>query len=49
MKPDARIQGIVDSWPVRFTNARAQKLGFSADAGVEAIIRDYISEQGIKV
>ena len=49
MKPDARIQGIVDSWPVRFTNARAQKLGFSADVDVEAIIRDYISEQGITV
>ena len=49
MKPDARIQSIVDSWPVRFVNARAQKLGFSADADVEAIIRDYISEQGITV
>ena len=49
MKPDARIQSIVDSWPVRFTNARAQKLGFGADVDVEAIIRDYISEQGITV
>lgn len=49
MKPDARIQAIVESWPVRFTNARAQKLGFSADPDVESIIRDYISEQGITV
>jgi len=49
MKPDARIQAIVESWPVRFTNARAQQLGFSADADVETIIRDYIREQGITV
>ncbi len=49
MKPDARIQGIVDSWPVRFVNARAAKMGFTADKDVETIIRDYISEQGIKV
>ena len=49
MKPDARIQGIVDSWPVRFTNERALKMGFSADKDVETIIRDYVSEQGIKV
>ena len=48
-QPDARIQGIVDSWPVRFTNARAAKLGFTADADVETIIRSYIAEQGIKV
>ena len=47
--PDARIQGIVDSWPVRFVTARAQKLGFSADKDVATIIRDYITEQGIKV
>ncbi len=49
MQPDARIQAIVESWPVRFTNARAQQLGFSADADVETIIRDYIREQGITV
>ena len=48
-KPDARIQGIVDSWPVRFINERAKKLGFTADSDVETIIRDYIREQGIKV
>jgi len=47
MKPDPRIQGIVNSWPVRFTNARALKLGFTADKDVETIIRDYVSEQGI--
>jgi nucleoside-diphosphate-sugar epimerase len=48
-KPDARIQGIVNSWPVRFTNERAQKLGFVADKDIETIIGDYITDQGIKV
>jgi len=48
-KPDARIQGIVNSWPVRFVTERAIKLGFVADTDVETIIRNYISEQGIKV
>ncbi len=48
-QPDARIQAIVNSWPVRFTNERALKMGFVADPSVETIIRDYIAEQGIKV
>lgn len=48
-KPDARIQALVSTWPARFTNERAKKLGFSADQDVESIIRAYISDQGIKV
>ena len=48
-KPDARIQGIVNTWPVRFVTERALKLGFTADSDMETIIRDYIREQGIKV
>ena len=48
-KPDARIQGIVDSWPVRFVTARALKLGFIADKDVESVIRDYMRDQGIVI
>ncbi len=48
-KADARIQGIVDSWPVRFTNERANRMGFAADKDVATIIQNYIDEQGIKV
>jgi nucleoside-diphosphate-sugar epimerase len=48
-KPDARVQAIVKTWPVRFTTERARKLGFVADTDVESIIGDYIKEQGIKV
>ncbi|MEO8410474.1 MAG: D-erythronate dehydrogenase, partial [Propionivibrio sp.] len=48
-KPDARIQAIVATWPVRFRTERATKLGFVADQDVETIIRDYVAEQGIRV
>ena len=48
-KPDARIQAIVHTWPVRFTTERALKLGFVADKDVETVIRDYIRDQGIKM
>ena len=48
-KPDARIQAIVKTWPVRFTTERALKLGFAADKDVETVIRDYIRDEGIKV
>jgi nucleoside-diphosphate-sugar epimerase len=48
-KPDARIQAIVKTWPVRFTTERALKLGFVSDKDIESVIRDYIREQGIEV
>ena len=48
-KPDARIQAIVKTWPVRFTTERALKLGFAADKDVETVIRDYIRDEGIKI
>jgi nucleoside-diphosphate-sugar epimerase len=48
-KPDARIQAIVKTWPVRLTTERALKLGFVADKDIETVIRDYIRDQGIKV
>ena len=48
-KPDARVQAIVKTWPVRFTTERALKLGFQADKDVESVIRDYIRDEGIKV
>jgi nucleoside-diphosphate-sugar epimerase len=47
-KPDARIQAIVKTWPVRFETPRALALGFQADPDVETVIRDYIRDEGIK-
>ena len=49
IKPEARIDQLVRSWPARFHNARALQMGFSADADVESIIRAYIEDQGIKI
>lgn len=49
IKPDPRIEALVLSWPARFRNERALRMGFSADKDVESIIRGYIEDQGIKV
>jgi nucleoside-diphosphate-sugar epimerase len=46
-KLDARIDAIVKTWPVRFATARALALGFRADAGIDAVIRDYIADEGV--
>ena len=47
IRPDPRIEALVLSWPVRFRNDRALRLGFSADENVESILRAYIEDQGI--
>ncbi len=49
IKPEPRIEALVNSWPARFKNDRALKMGFSADKDVESIIRGYIDDQGIKL
>ena len=40
--PDPAIERIVLSWPARFDTARAQRLGFRADADIEDIIRAHL-------
>ena len=47
-KRDARIEAIVKGWPVRFATPRALAMGFKADPGIEAVIRDYIADEGVK-
>ena len=49
IKIDPRIEALVLSWPARFRNDRALRMGFSADQDVESIIRGYIEDQGIKI
>jgi hypothetical protein len=44
-KPDARIQGIVDSWPVRFRTDRALEMGFKADTDFDSIVRDHVASE----
>ena len=41
--PDARIQGIVKTWPVRFRTERALAMGFRADDRFESIVRDHLA------
>jgi hypothetical protein len=41
-KPDARIQAIVRTWPVRFRTDRALAMGFRADEDFDSIVRDHI-------
>ncbi|HZZ91924.1 MAG TPA: D-erythronate dehydrogenase [Usitatibacter sp.] len=41
-KPDARIQGIVRTWPIRFRTERANAMGFKADGDFESIVRDHL-------
>lgn len=40
--PDARIQAIVNTWPVRFRTERAEAMGFRADADFDSVVRDYL-------
>ena len=41
--PDARIQGIVKTWPVRFRTDRALAMGFTADDDFDSIVRDHMA------
>jgi D-erythronate 2-dehydrogenase len=46
---DARIQGIVKTWPVRFRTDRALAMGFKADEAFEPVVRDYLESEGLEV
>jgi D-erythronate 2-dehydrogenase len=48
-KPDARIQSIVRTWPVRFRTPRALDMGFRPDEDVESVIRAYIADSNIQL
>jgi nucleoside-diphosphate-sugar epimerase len=44
--PDARIQGIVKTWPVRFSTERANEMGFEKDAGFDEVVRAFLADYG---
>jgi nucleoside-diphosphate-sugar epimerase len=48
-KPIDRIQTMINTFPARFSPARALAMGFAADAGIDAIVKDYIASEDIKV
>lgn len=43
-EPDARVEGIVSTWPARFRSLRAEKLGLEPDPSFESIIEQYIAD-----
>lgn len=47
--PEERINRIVQGWPVRFRTPRALALGFAADPDIDAVIRAYIADEGVRV
>jgi nucleoside-diphosphate-sugar epimerase len=47
--PDARIEAIVRTWPVRFRTPRALAMGFAADPDIDAVIRDYVRDERIRL
>jgi nucleoside-diphosphate-sugar epimerase len=47
--PDARIQAIVRTWPVRFRTERANAMGFRADPDFDSVVRDYLETERIAV
>ncbi|HET7765863.1 MAG TPA: D-erythronate dehydrogenase [Burkholderiales bacterium] len=48
-KVDPRIEKIVMGWPVRFETPRALAMGFKADPGIEAVIRDYVADENVRI
>jgi len=43
-EPDRAIEGIVGGWPQALAAARAQALGFTADAGIDEAIEAFIED-----
>ena len=46
MQADPAVEAIVASWPGAFSAETARALGFTADAGFEAIVRAFVAEAG---
>lgn len=44
-EPDEVIERIVSSWPARWNDTRAKKLGFSGDASFHAIVKVYVEDE----
>jgi nucleoside-diphosphate-sugar epimerase len=49
IKPIDRIQTMIRTFAARFNPARALAMGFTADTGIDAIVKDYITSEGIQV
>ena len=45
IRPDPKIQRIVDTWPRAVSAKRAEKLGLRADTDIDAMIASYLAER----
>lgn len=45
MRPDPKIQRIVDTWPGAVRARRAEEMGFRADADIDAIVASFLAER----
>lgn len=43
-EPDPLIQRIISGWPQRLAAPRAEALGFSADSGIDEVVRAFIED-----
>jgi len=43
-EPDPLIQRIISGWPQRLAAPRAEALGFSADRGIDEVVRAFIED-----
>jgi nucleoside-diphosphate-sugar epimerase len=48
-KPIDRIQNMIKTFPARFKTPRGLEMGFTADTGIDAILKDYIASEGVKL
>jgi nucleoside-diphosphate-sugar epimerase len=45
MRPDPRVAQIVSSWPAKWDDAPARKLGFVADLDFDEVVRAYVEDE----
>jgi hypothetical protein len=43
-EPDPQIQQIISGWPQALAAPRAEALGFSADDGIDEVVRSFIED-----
>ena len=44
--PDDLTRRVITSWPTRFTNEKARRIGLLPDSSIDEIVRNYVEEMG---
>ncbi|GJD57520.1 D-erythronate dehydrogenase [Methylobacterium dankookense] len=48
-EPDPAVMRIIETWPEAFDTQAANRLGFTADASLDAIVAQHVAEHGVKL